>query len=65
MICPFKAANLSIKDGCYVVTINPDAADILNIKLRETDFATGLNARDYIAELQKDLDESYADACGL
>lgn len=65
MIFPFKAASLSIKDGCYVVTINTDAADILDIKCLEIDFANGLNARDYIAELQKDLDESYADACGL
>ena len=65
MTCPFKAASLTIKDGCYVVTINPDADEILNIKCRETDFATGMNARDYISELQKDLDKSYTDACGL
>ena len=65
MTAPLKAASLSIQDGCYVVTINPDAADILNIKWRETDFANGLNARDYIAALRKDLDASYADACGL
>ena len=65
MPAPFKAASLSIQDGCYVVTINPDAADILNINWHETVFENGLNARGFMESLQADLDASYADACGL
>lgn len=65
MPAPFKAASRSIKDSCYIVNINPDAAEILNIKWRKIYFANGLNARDYIASLQADLDASYDDACGL
>ena len=47
----------------YTVTLDECAADILGLDELEYTFRNGLNARDFVARLQADLDAAYADAC--
>ena len=48
----------------YTVTLDECAADILGIEQLEYTFRNGLNALDFVAGLQADLDAAYEDACG-
>lgn len=65
MKCPIKAATVTRSNAWerYIVTVDECAADILGLDDLEYIFNNGLNARDFAADLQAQLDAAYADAC--
>ena len=65
MNCPIKAATITRTNTweLYTVTVDECAADILGLEELEYTFRNGLNARDFMARLQADLDAAYLDAC--
>ena len=65
MKCPIKAATVTRSNAWerYIVTVDECAGDILGLEDLEYTFANGLNARDFVNDLQEQLDAAYADAC--
>ena len=63
MTAPFAAGKISMINNRYELSVNPDAAEILNIREVAFVFSSGGMAQIKLDELQDDLNEAYADAC--